>query len=68
MGLYFISATLFVGMPIYITGLMSKKLVETGGDESTMFRQLNSGLTIGMSTAPASHLPSIVTQQKKLSM
>jgi hypothetical protein len=37
---------LLVGMPIYLTGLFSAKK----GTDVTMFRQLNSGLTIGMST------------------
>lgn len=47
--MYFMAAIGLVSAPIYLTSLLSKKLA-SGGDATSMFRQMNYGLSLSFST------------------
>lgn len=47
--MYFASAIGLVAAPIYLTSLLSQKLA-SGGDASSMFRQMNYGVTLSFAT------------------
>ena len=48
--MYFLSAIALVGVPLYLTRGVSLHLEETGGSPNQMFRQLNHGLMLSVST------------------
>ena len=48
--MYFLSAVALIGVPLYLTRGVSLQLAESGGSTESMFRQLNHGLLLSVST------------------
>ena len=48
--MYFLSAVAPIGVPLYLTRGVSRQLAGSGGSTESMFRQLNHGLLLSVST------------------